>query len=589
MQGSDLWWHLAIGERILEGQAIPRTDPYSFTTTGRSWLIDSWLSDVAIAAWSRAGGMESLVYWKWLMLAASALVLLGVGARLCRMWEDATAPTVGAASVDSWWPLSTAPAAWLAVWLALASAEAFLDVRPQLFSLLCFAAICGLTLLPRRWSWATIPFFVVWANLHAGYVIGLIVLVFVGALRWGLGPRDERRRLLWVGVGSVVACLATPYGPETMVRPLRYAFDTSSPFRGIGEWLPPFAPGGIRSNVYPFALTAALGAVAVLMVRMRGRWRSPTLWGAIGITLITLIMSLRSRRFVPFFSLAEVLVVAPALSLLMRDALIRLHGDRTGRRATVVRGTAARAVRIVALVLPLVALLAGMPRLLRYPLDSEAFLHLTALDGFPIDTFDFIEANGLEGNLFNYYNWGGYATMRTGGTLQTYIDGRAGTVYSDDTFRAYQRVLGGQGEGWIPVVENTDAAYFLWPIRRTQWSTLVDTHRWRIIHQDAVSTLLARNDRVPERAWKAPPDGPYRFLAVGALLAASNRLEEAETVLERAYLAMPNMGRAGFELATTQFRRGHIEEARATMRAIHEHFPHEGRAEAWKANTGMDP
>ena len=412
-----------------------------------------------------------------------------------------------------------------------------------------------------------------------------------GLLRFRMGPAEERRRLVWVGVGAILACLLTPYGPETLVRPLRYAFDSTSPFRNIGEWRAPFAPGGIRSPVFPYAIGVWALSIIGLAAFARDRLRSPAVWGAVLVSALTLAMSLKSRRFVPFFSIAQALVVGPVVAALLHSLLTTGRVSPRRRRASQVAEDGSRRTRWVALavLLPVVAGAILLPKLLRYPLDSRAFLHLTALDGFPVDTFDFIAANELTGPIYNYYNWGGYASLRTDGTLQTYIDGRAGTVYSDEDFRAYQIVLGGQGQNWIRLVEQTEALYFLWPLRRPHWRTLVATGRWRIIHQDSVSALLARNDRVPRQSWNGLPDGPYRFLARGSLLAGSKRLDEAEVMLERAHDALPNMGRACYELALTRFRKGEIEEARATMRECQETFPHRGRAEAWKSNTGFDP
>src|SRR5271154_5161903 len=34
----DTWWHIAVGQHILDTHSWPTTDPYSFTATGVHWI-----------------------------------------------------------------------------------------------------------------------------------------------------------------------------------------------------------------------------------------------------------------------------------------------------------------------------------------------------------------------------------------------------------------------------------------------------------------------------------------------------------------------------------------------------------------------
>ena len=45
---SDTFWHLKTGEWILSHGAIPRTDPFSTTVYGKSWLDREWLFQAGI-------------------------------------------------------------------------------------------------------------------------------------------------------------------------------------------------------------------------------------------------------------------------------------------------------------------------------------------------------------------------------------------------------------------------------------------------------------------------------------------------------------------------------------------------------------
>ena len=42
-------WHTVVGRRILEGGALIRTDPFSFTCQGQPWIAQQWLGAIAMA------------------------------------------------------------------------------------------------------------------------------------------------------------------------------------------------------------------------------------------------------------------------------------------------------------------------------------------------------------------------------------------------------------------------------------------------------------------------------------------------------------------------------------------------------------
>src|SRR5262249_55772452 len=232
MQGSDLWWHIAGGRWIVDHGTVRAPDPFSYTTAGRYWLNDSWLSDVLLYLWAHAFGLESLAYWKWLVIVAAWLVLFRLLARL------AGDRLIG----------------WTAATFGLAVAAPFLDMRPHLYGLLCWALVLDATLgrsQPRPW----LPIvFLVWANLHASYVLGLCTLPVL--LLPSLLRPEHRRRALILGAACFGVTLINPHGAGAFVRALEHAFDPTLPIHQVAEWLPPFEPGGIRSWLYPYGIGA---------------------------------------------------------------------------------------------------------------------------------------------------------------------------------------------------------------------------------------------------------------------------------------------------------------------------------------------
>jgi hypothetical protein len=119
MAGSDMWWHIAAGRELVQTGTLWMVDDWSFSAHGKDWLNHEWLADLIYYGWVSAWGVHSLVYWKWLVIAATFLVLLTVLAR------------AGGS------PL----AALLCAGVAAANAAPFMDVRPHLYSLLGFTLL----------------------------------------------------------------------------------------------------------------------------------------------------------------------------------------------------------------------------------------------------------------------------------------------------------------------------------------------------------------------------------------------------------------------------------------------------------------
>ena len=123
-----------------------------------------------------------------------------------------------------------------------------------------------------------------------------------------------------------------------------------------------------------------------------------------------------------------------------------------------------------------------------------------------MEACNFIEVNGLTGNLFAYYNWGGYVHLRTAGRMRVFNDGRADTVYDRDTLVRYHQVQGFR-EGWQQVMETNGAEYILWPRdhRGRPFAELIQSGRWKLLYDDAVSVLLVRSDRAPTQPLQQTP------------------------------------------------------------------------------------
>jgi 6-pyruvoyl-tetrahydropterin synthase-like protein/tetratricopeptide repeat protein len=540
MRGGDLWWHLAAGRLIWTTGSWPRTDSWSFTRAGAPWLHHEWLSDVVYNVWVTTLGTEALAWWKWIVVVGAFVLLYRT---LVRLTGDFLS-------------------AYLASLLAIAVGAPFFDVRPHLYSILGYVVVLRLTLRPSRATWALPAVFLVWANLHGGFFFGLLAMTVVFGVR--MLKDDAPRRLALVWLACVGVCLVTPNGLEAFGYPLKYAFDRDSPFRTLGEWLPPFRPGGIRAPLLVPAIAvfvaAAVAGVVLGLHRMRA-WMA-----ALALTFLTLAMAVESRRFVPLFAIS----LSPVLAL----ALAQLRA-RSGAGSGDHRPLAAR------LFLPVAALVLGAVWLAPYPLGARAFATMNAEGTFPVETVNWIETNGLRGDVFALYNWGGYLHWRTDGRLRVHSDGRADTVFDAATYRDYLRVLGMQ-PGWVQVVERSPAQYFLWPsAQRGQISTLLRNGHWRLLYQDEVSVLLGRGPAASLAAARPSPDSAHRRLLLAAAALDRNDLAGATASFEAALALSPSMVEACYGLARVEVLKGNDRAAEATLARCERIYPDRARRRAF--------
>jgi len=394
--------------------------------------------------------------------------------------------------------------------------------------------------------------FVVWVNLHGGYFFGLVVLPILLVPNALTGGARARWRALGLLAASVAACLVNPYGIEAFAVPLRWALDSDSPFRQLLEWRSPFERVGKVPALYPYAI--GLFPAAILAVALLGfeRARSSLFAVALALGLLTMAMSLTSRRFIALFAVCETLLLAPAITRILRPAIQRIPGWVPAAVAAAVGGIL----------------------LSRYPVRPYVYHHLTMEHTLPVDCLNFMERNGLFGKVFAEYVWAGYLHQRSGGRWKVFIDGRADMVYDAETFRRYARVLYRQ-PGWSEIVDASGADYFLWPKDPGHIRALTESGRWGLVYSDAVSVLFARSD-VPRPTLLESPDSPYRALTLGDSAWERGDLAEAEKQYERALALMPHFSRACFSLAVIKALRGETEKGWETHQHCQRIFPDSG-------------
>jgi hypothetical protein len=300
MQGSDLWWHLAGGRWIAQTGTLDFTDPFSFTCHGRPWFHPEWLTDLLLHAWGKVFGMTSLVWWKWGILVTTFGLLFRLLRQIC----------------------GHSGSAFLAMLVAIAIGAPFFDIRPQLYTFLGFVVILSLALPLSRRLWVLPLVLMLWANLHSGFLLGLFTIIMVLAVSFFYG--EAPRRAAIIGVACLLACFVNANGSDALLWPIRFAQDSHSPFLRVAEWLPPYEPGGIRSSLYYPSIAAFVVSVSIVFGLGTYRRQPRLTISGVAIGLVTLVMSIKSRRFIPLFGISQSLLLAPALAVGLRWLWLRI-------------------------------------------------------------------------------------------------------------------------------------------------------------------------------------------------------------------------------------------------------------------------
>jgi hypothetical protein len=468
----DLWFHLAAGRWMLEHEAVPAADSWSFTAAGRPWHDHEWLAQLILEAWTEGFGLGSLVVWKCLLLLATFLLLL----RLLRRLGGSSG------------------ASFLALLFALRMAMVFFEIRPHLWSLLGTVLVLQLVLLREGPRWLLPVVFALWANLHGGVVLGLLLLWTLLAVQAVTVPREDR----WPPAVTALLCLGAtllnPYGIGALTYPLRLLSAHTASRELLTEWLSPFDPRGPRAPLFSWGLVALVAAAVVLLRSLAWREHRRETWSALAAAALTAAMAVTSRRFIPLFAIAASLALAPAGAIWLRH----MAGSRWLARVPRWLPRAGA---------PAAALLAGLLLLHPWRLPASPFLTTTRSDELPVEALDFATATDLHGRLFAFYPWGGYVDWRTAGRLQVFVDGRADTVFDDATVRAYGRVQH-LDPGWQQILDSSGARWLLWPLgapdRGALVQQLIASDQWLRVHQDPVAVLLMRREVAPPRPLNPP-------------------------------------------------------------------------------------
>jgi len=450
----DIWWHLKVGDWIVQRFSVPHNGIFSRTAASRPWVAYSWGYEVLL---SRA--------YAW-------FGLLGVGL-------FGTLLTVAIVLAVYWMARRLSGRFWISCLLAVVTCSAFLFEimpRPVFLSIVLFTVALTLILNAQRSSrlqslyWLPL-LFLFWANVHIQFIYGLFLvglLLGVTLAQWAaarLGIRTDfltsptlpAGGLALVFGACVVATLIGPYSCHLYAVVAEYS-RAKVPYSAIMELQPlsfrilgnyvelliaaaAFYAVGWQKKIDPFKLALLVAASVVAFRTMRDAW-------FLCIPAAACLADAPvddSRRDSPetLFGFAGVFVIAAlAMLLFARDADFTRRG-----------------------------------------------LDQAITSTFPVKASNFLRRYPQPGPLYNTFDWGGFLMWY----LPQYpvaIDGR-NDLYGDELderfFRTQSGDLSYKGDPWL----NESGVILL---RRTDGlavSLSLDSN-FRKIYEDELASVFVR-------------------------------------------------------------------------------------------------
>ncbi len=451
---NDIWWHLKVGDWIIEHLAVPHTGILSRTAANRPWVAYSW-------------GYEVLMSWAYRWFGIIGIGLYG------------TLLTIGVAYAVYWMLRRLSGRFWVALVLAAITAWSFLFngmPRPVFFSIMLFCATLTLLFEANRRGrvdllyWLPLIFWV-WVNLHIQFIYGLFLVGLLMAItvaqrlaeRWDIAPNFllpptlPAIPLIGIFVACVLATLIGPnfYHPYVAV----YEYSKSKFAYNVIIELQPL--GFRQSSNYAELL---LGAFAFFAIG----WRKKIDPFKLAMMTICSVVAYRTMRDAWFIAIPAAACIAdfPAPQEEREPAESWLEN----------LGVAA----VVAVLLFVLA---------RGTAFTQRGLDRAISSEYPVNAVNFLRQHPQPGPLYNNLGWGGFL-MWYMPDFPVAIDGR-NDLYGDELDQLFYASQNGDA-GYATDPYLNEAGVVVLAADLPLAKLLTADPRFQLIYQDSLAVVFAR-------------------------------------------------------------------------------------------------
>ncbi|HUQ98187.1 MAG TPA: hypothetical protein VM166_01965 [Gemmatimonadaceae bacterium] len=451
--------HLRMGDTILATSHIPTHSLVSYTAATEQMVGHAWLAEVIFATVFRAGGLP--------LICAVVGCIIGLTHAMIALFLRRHGADPRWALVAAIMSLTLASTHWLA--------------RPHLFSIV--GAALTLVLLeserPRR-QLLFIPLFILWANLHGGWLYGLAIISMYIAGELGEGWISVEGRSYWLSRAkrdaialalASVSTLANPFG-IALHREVIGAVTNPSLAQNISEFLP-----SNFQDVDQWSFTLAiLLTIALLSLGVR-RMKLPWLF----LIVLSLFFALRSFRNIALFGVT-------AWPLIALHAANALPSPTRPFRPFSEFARLDPGTRLGWLALPVAVLLIGLGlnrgRVGNLPMIADHFDNRS----FPVAAVDRARSAGLTGRVFDSWPWGGYI-MYAWPEASLHVDPLKFSKTTMDSYATIESLK----SGWLEELARWQVKTIIIKARSPMARALKTAPGWSLWYGDSTAVVYRAN------------------------------------------------------------------------------------------------
>lgn len=549
----DAFIHIKLGEYTIQNLTIPDYDPFVFTYTGSQYNNSAWLSQIIYYYLFKKTGFSGLIIFNAIIIGFTYTVLFLVTQSL---------------------GLSKFLSIIFLLTISYASKERFV-LRPHTFSLLFLSITVYLMQVDslKKRFFVFFCFFLLWANLHAGFVYGLVLLCccFVDSIikRIFKKSNDVLKPSLLNFSGAVAGSVITPvplagYRFSSGLLKLKSTAD-------VLEWRT------LIGSHYTF-LT---GVMILCIIFFLMNWRKNQIkdWLILFIFVPSAFWASRNAY--------ELLIVVTPYAVSGLSEFLRQFRFTEKLKTNLF-------IEIIPLILVSIFLydfkLNDYYSLIGHGIDPK---------NYPAGAINYLKKIGVKGNIFNSFNFGGAMIFEFYPEKRIFIDGLSSGIALD--FLSEYVKATEDGEKFENFVKNYDINVIIAESDRGYIKRAIfRPEKWKLIYWDDIAMVLLRKEIVPPNlpiielgdpsdiileTMRIPLESSdYLFnelmksknisdsfmvnLATGLLLRRQGRLNDAIDVLEDAFLKQPFSFLCMYLLAESYKETGYTEAAKWLFRRI---------------------
>lgn len=443
----DYGWHYKYGEYFVQNQRPLKENVFSFTMPDYNWANSYFIPQVLIYI------LGSNTNNFGVGVVFSLILTFTILSTLLKKF-DFTTKLLGVIAINTQLNLYT------------------ISVRPLLFSSV-FLFILLYILLEKRAYLKFLPIlFMIWANTHADFTMGLFILSIFSFFNYGKNFKSYPK-IIALNLACLVATFINVEGLN-LWKTLINEIMVGESFNNIQEFLPIFSDKISMKNILFFSITTPIYTYAVVKNNdKKNIWYTYT-------ALIFLFMGIKHYYFLRIF------YIIGSFSLVNMANMVNFENKHVKKAISVV--------------LPIVVVVLCLHFFENMQLTLDT--HEWTDKRLPYKAIEYVKKNPIRGNVFNRYGWGGFMIWQLP-EYKTYIDGRMPSWKKPGETSTFEKYLLIQKEPAENInllkgeIENYDITWaMLWSKNDELINQFTNTLEWEIVYKDEIAVVLVDPNNV---------------------------------------------------------------------------------------------